>query len=70
MGVHGCVYKSGQTGCIRHGNENSTTNQITAPLIPKVKGPADTRHFPEYEENKNLFKCGRDVVHAKEFEDF
>jgi len=44
--------------------------QITAPLIPKVKGAADTRHFPEYEENKNLFKFGRDVVHAKEFEDF
>jgi len=44
--------------------------KITAPLIPKVKGAADTRHFPEYEENKNLFKFGRDVVHAKEFEDF
>ena len=45
-------------------------HQITAPLIPKVKGAGDTRHFPEYEENKNLFKIGRDIVHAKEFEDF
>lgn len=45
-------------------------NQITAPLVPKVKGAGDTRHFQEYEENGSVFKIKAENVHAKEFEDF
>ena len=47
-----------------------TRHQITAPLIPKIKGAGDTRHFQEYEENGNVFKIKTECVHAKEFEDF
>jgi len=48
----------------------NSTRQITPPLIPKLKGAGDTRHFQEYEEKRDVFKIKTENVHAKEFEDF
>lgn len=45
-----------------------SSTKITAPLVPKVKGPGDTRHFQDYEEIK--LKIRADNVHVSEFEDF
>ena len=55
---------------LRSSSSLNETNQVTAPLVPKIKGAGDTRHFQEYEENGNVFKIKADIVHAKEFEDF
>jgi hypothetical protein len=47
-----------------------TDNQAQAPLIPKVNGPGDTRHFQSYEEARNIFKISAENLHATEFEEF
>ena len=44
--------------------------QCTAPLVPRVKGAGDTRHFQDYEEKRDVFKIKAENMHAKDFEDF
>jgi hypothetical protein len=47
-----------------------TPLQITAPLIPRLKGAGDTRHFQEYQEKLDVCKIKAENMHANEFEDF
>jgi len=44
--------------------------KVAAPLVPRLKGPADTGQFQEYEENAAIFRIQPNVVHAKDFDEF
>lgn len=44
--------------------------QVPAPMVPKVKGAGDTRHFQSNEEDRDLFKARADNLHAETFKDF
>ena len=44
--------------------------QVAAPLVPRLKGPADTAQFQEYEENNAIFRIQTKEVYAKDFEEF
>ncbi|KAK4005936.1 cAMP-dependent protein kinase catalytic subunit PRKX [Daphnia magna] len=44
--------------------------RVPAPLIPKVKGAGDTRHFQPSEEDRDLFKGRPDNLHEETFRDF
>ena len=41
-----------------------------APLIPNLLGPGDTRHFPHYQEDTDIFITQSRSVYQKDFEDF
>ncbi|XP_046634587.1 cAMP-dependent protein kinase catalytic subunit 1-like [Daphnia pulicaria] len=44
--------------------------KVLAPLIPKVKGAGDTRHFQPSEEDRDLFRTSPDNLHVETFKDF
>ncbi|EFX66419.1 hypothetical protein DAPPUDRAFT_229422 [Daphnia pulex] len=44
--------------------------KVVAPLIPKVKGAGDTRHFQPSEEDRDLFRTSPDNLHVETFKDF
>jgi len=44
--------------------------KVPAPLVPRLKGPADTAQFQEYEENNAVFKIAHQSVYSKDFEEF
>ena len=47
-----------------------TPPQVSAPLVPRLKGPADTAQFQEYEENNAVFRIANQSVYSKDFEEF
>ena len=39
-------------------------------MVPRLKGPADTAQFQEYEENNAVFRIANQSVYSKDFEEF